>query len=109
MDKKKIKEKLVTRSQFHVPVAQKAFNLTFPEIKEIVDELVRENKIEFVSGLLYRSVQKNGPALYSGEVYKPKTPMEETYIKALWECVKVGGASSCVIQRGCNVGFSVAM
>lgn len=105
MYKDTIKEYILSKSEFQVPEVQKRYSLSYPEIKQILDELLEKQKIVFSAGMTYKVIKKTSSVRL---VHKPKNKQEEINIKALWEFIKCQKASTAVIQRKFSVGYSIA-
>ena len=102
MIKDEIKKYIISQTEFQVPFVQNMFSVSYPEMKEVLDELIKERKIEFVSGMTYKVIYQ------SAQLYKPADDMEALYIKILWSCIKGGSAYTFTVQRRFNIGYAAA-
>ena len=102
MIKDEIKEYILSQTEFQAPAVQNMFSVSYREMKEVLDELTKDRKIEFVSGMTYKVINKDTV------VYKPADDREALYIRALWECLKCGRVNTVTLQRRFNIGYSVA-
>ena len=102
MKKDEIKEYILSQTEFQAPAVQNMFSASYPEMKEVLDELTKDRKIEFVSGLTYK-VSRSDTV-----IYQPKDDREALYIRALWECIERGSVNTVTLQRRLNIGYSVA-
>lgn len=104
---KEICKYIIENSQVEAPALQKQFSISYSECNVILEKLTKEGVLEFVSGITYKVNQKKSDSP-NVEVYVPKNEQEATFIKALWECIKSGSASTSNIQRKCSTGYATA-
>lgn len=104
MDRQEIKDYITARSEVELPALQKDLSIGYAEAKSVVDEMIKAGKIEYVSGVKYRT---NGVFVPSGgeTVYKPADAHEAMCIKALWACINFDGVSVAALQRKLMLSF----
>ena len=99
MNKIEIKQRICALTEFRVPAVQKAYGLSYAEMKGIVDELVKAKRIEFVSGTVYKVYTLTEEERAKLAVYQPKNEQEKLNIQALWECIKKGEVSLSLLRQ----------
>lgn len=94
--------------RIEMPDLQEQFALTYSDTVKVLSELEKRGKIKYCDGLIYECKTQEGEAQICSEPYAPKNEQEATFIKALWECLKSGCATTSTIQRKCSVGYAMA-
>ena len=94
--------------RIEMPELQERFVLTYSDTVKVLSELEKRGKIKYCDGLIYELNMQEGKAQTCLEPYAPKNEQEATFIKALWECLKSGCATTSTIQRKCSVGYAMA-
>ena len=99
---------LFRSKRIEMPDLQEQFALTYSDTVKVLSELEKRGKIKYCDGLIYEWKTQEGEAQICSEPYAPKNEQEATFIKALWECLKSGCATTSTIQRKCSVGYAMA-
>lgn len=102
-----IKNYVEEHRRFEMPNFQEKFSLSYTEANKALEGLVKGGVIKFCDGFTYEVVQVAGE-VKTEPVYIPKDDQEAFLIRALWECVKSGNASTSLIQRRLSCGYAMA-
>lgn len=103
-----IKNYILSQSEIEAPSLQKQFSISYGEVKSVLDELEKDGKVQFKSGVVY-TVNKVQPSEENNApYYNPQSEYEAKCINALWVCIKFGSVNVSTIQRRCSVGYSMA-
>ena len=108
MDMQAVENYISENKRIEMPELQERFALTYSDTVKVLSELEKRGKIKYCDGLIYEWNMQEGKAQTCSEPYAPKNEQEATFIKALWECLKSGSASTSTIQRKCSVGYAMA-
>ncbi len=108
MDMQAVENYISENKRIEMPDLQEQFALTYSDTVKVLSELEKREKIKYCDGLIYEWNMQEGKAQTCSEPYAPKNEQEATFIKALWECLKSGSASTSTIQRKCSVGYAMA-
>ena len=108
MDMQAVENYISENKRIEMPELQERFALTYSDTVKVLSELEKREKIKYCDGLIYEWNMQEGKAQTCSEPYAPKNEQEATFIKALWECLKSGSASTSTIQRKCSVGYAMA-
>ena len=102
-----MKKYVEEHSRFEMPEFQEQFSLSYTEANKVLEGFVKGGIIKFCEGFTYEVVQVAGE-VKTEPVYIPKDDQEAFLIRALWECVKSGDASTSLIQRRLSCGYATA-
>ena len=108
MDMQAVENYISENKRIEMPDLQEQFALTYSDTVKVLSELEKRGKIKYCDGLIYEWKTQEGEAQICSEPYAPKNEQEATFIKALWECLKSGCATTSTIQRKCSVGYAMA-
>lgn len=108
MDIQAVENYICEKKRIEMPELQERFALTYSDTVKVLSELEKRGKIKYCDGLIYEWKTQEGEAQICSEPYVPKNEQEATFIKALWECLKSGCATTSTIQRKCSVGYAMA-
>ena len=108
MDIQAIENYIYEKKQIEMPDLQEQFSLTYSDTVKVLFELGKSGKIKYRDGFTYDWEAQKEKASIASEVYTPKDEQEAFYIKALWECIKSGSASTAIIQRKLSAGYAQA-
>ncbi len=59
MEKETIKKYILSQEKIEFPEVQNKFSISYAEMKSVFDELSKENKLEFVSGVTFKIIGKD--------------------------------------------------
>ncbi len=107
MDMEEIKKYIVEHRKFEMPDFQEQFVLSYSEANKTLEGLEKSGIVRFCEGFTYETVS-DSVEKKSEAVYTPKDEQEAFFLKALWECVKSGYASTSLIQRRLSCGYARA-
>lgn len=108
MDSKAIIKYVLTQDIVDMPALQKRFEISYGEIKSLMDLMVNAKMLEYVSGVTFKVLTKKSVENDEPFVVYENDPDKIVYKKALWECVKRQTVSIAVIQRELKIGFNRA-
>lgn len=108
MDKSAIVNYIKEAGRVEMPDVQQRFGLKYSEIANVLSEFEQSGVIRYCDGFTYELSTRNMEEQRPVSVYKPQNEQEAFSIKALWECVKSGSASTYLIQRKLSVGYVMA-
>lgn len=102
-----MKKYVEENSKFEMPDFQEQFALSYTDANKALEALEKSGAIRFSEGFTYEAVHGSGDKK-AEPTYIPKDEQEAFFIRALWECVKSGDASTSIIQRRLSCGYARA-
>lgn len=107
-----VKKYIIKFETVNLQTVQKEFSLTYSQVKNIFNELLKQDIVSFVSGFSYK-VYKECIVAWdekprNGKKLDAIDDSEEMLIKALRECIKSGNVSASGIQRKLSIGYVFA-
>ncbi len=94
--------------RIEMPDIQERFGLKYSETVKALSQLEKKGIVKYCDGFTYELNTQGAESQATATIYTPKNEQEAAFIKALWECVKSGSASTSHIQRKCSTGFAMA-
>ena len=104
MDVKNIEQRISELSEINAPELQNELSVSYSEIKALLDKLVEDGRIEFLSGVTYKVL----PKVKSLNTYEPKDEVEKRFIDVLWRCLDCDRISVSIVQRKTGTGYATA-
>ena len=105
----KIISYVASKDEIVFPELQRDFSLSYKRAKEAVDVLVKEQYIEYDSGIRYKVKKKLSQSESQKGRYEPKNDTELRYIAGLFRCVKFGKASTAIVRETIGSDFGEAI
>ncbi len=91
-----------------MPLLQERFQLKYSETVRILSDLLQNRIVKYCDGFTYELNEQDLKSQESYASFSPSKEQQPMFIKALWECIKIGSAAPSLIQRKCSVGYVMA-